>query len=219
MRIKPILARLQNAMGCQGLTEEMVLWSPISSTPKSTKSTIDLVIAYNRSPNSQTALDLTLWIAHQTVLATQKQVLVHIVYVLEDERSRQSPDTLPNSWELKSLTSIPARTRQGTTEPQPRVTKVESCCFNAIFYHPKHWEQADQILWQARSLVYEWGGTCNAHLRLGNVAQELKSVVESEAAELLFLGCSSVRHPLVQQLSRDFPCPILGIPHSLAVVA
>jgi nucleotide-binding universal stress UspA family protein len=218
MKIKSILARLQSAMGCQGLTEEMVLCSPTSSIPKQTKSTIDLVIAYNRSPSSQTALELTLRIADQTRLATQKQVRVHVVYVIDDARTSQSKDSLPSPWELKSLTPVQTQARQGATEAQPQVTTVEPCYFNAIFYQPEHLEQADQILWQARSLAYEWGGACNAHLRFGNLAQELKKVVESETAELLFLGCSSVRHPLVQQLGLDFPCPILGMPQALAAI-
>lgn len=108
-----------------------------------TKSTIDLVIAYNRSPNSQTALALMLWMAHQTGLATQKQVIVHAVYIVDDARSSQSKDSLPKPWKLKSLTPISTRARQGATEARSRDTMVEPCRFNTMFCQPEHLEQAD----------------------------------------------------------------------------
>jgi len=83
-----MLARLQGAMGLDDLIEQMVLLPPASSSDwaESTKS-VNLVVGYNSSPSSQMALDITMWIAHQTRLATQKQVTVQVVYVLDDKVS------------------------------------------------------------------------------------------------------------------------------------
>ena len=90
MKIKPMLARLESAMGRHDLVEQMVLIpesaSSHSDSAKSSKS-INLVVGYNSSPRSQTALDLTLWIAYQTRLVTRKKVTVQVVYVV-DENSR-----------------------------------------------------------------------------------------------------------------------------------
>jgi len=69
-------------MGLDDLIEQMVLPPASSSSDwaESTKS-VNLVVGYNSSPSSQMALDITMWIAHQTRLATQKQVTVQVVYV------------------------------------------------------------------------------------------------------------------------------------------
>lgn len=75
--------------------------------------------------------------------------------------------------------------------------------------------QANLILWQARTLTAEWRGSFISHLRFGCVSQELKKVVESETATLLFLGCDSANHPVVQKLGSNFPCSVLGIPTML----
>lgn len=161
MQIKPMLARLQSALGRDDLMEQMVLLpepkqrSVKAKLPEMT----NLVVGYSGSPNSQTALDITLWIAHQTRLATQRQVVVHVVYV----------DSYP-------------------------------------------FQQADRILWQARCLADEWRGSLKAHLRVGALAAELKTVVAAESADLLLLGCRAADHPVVQQLAFDSSCPVLGIP-------
>lgn len=226
-----MLVRLQNAMGRQDLIEKMVLL-PSASQPsdlnKSTKS-VDLVVGYNRSPNSQTALDVTLWIAHQTRLVTQKQVTVHIVYVVDDNQSSKCPDVFhsidassPSIYRFASEEPEASALRSATpvlTQPShehPRMTFVDPSYFRTIFYQNNSLEQADRILWQARSLAHEWGGSFNAHLRFGCISTELRKVVESEAATLLFLGCNSVNHPVVQKLGSNFPCSVLGIPTMLS---
>lgn len=164
MKIKPMLMRLEGALGHASLTEQILL-KPESQgfnlKPKRfDDADINLVAGYDGSPNSQTALDLTLCIAHQTRLATQEQVVVHIVYVVPDNRQLAA---------------------------------------------------AEDVLCQARYLADEWCGTLCTHLRVGDTATELQSVLMIESADLLLLGCRSIAHPLVRQLAH-ISCPILGIP-------
>jgi hypothetical protein len=219
-----MLARLQGAMGLDDLIEQMVLLpEPALSAfdwAKSTKS-VNLVVGYNSSPSSQVALDITMWIAHQTRLATQKQVTVQVVYVVDDHQSckysdifsseedasstsiHRFPLEFPSASTLTSATSV-------LTQPRPKVLAAHSRMKSLDLF-----ERADGILWQARSLAAEWRGSFIAHLRFGCVSTELRKVVESEAAALLFLGCDSVSHPVVQKLGSKFPCSVLGIPTML----
>ncbi len=238
MNIKPMLLRLEGAMDRNDLIEQMVLLpAPASAASKWAESTksINLVVGYNASPSSQTALDLTMWIAHQTRLVTQKQVTVQVVYVVNEiPSSKKCPDAFNSadvrrssihphpsastqkSASIKSATSVltkpksqalaVAQERKSVKQHRPDVICSQSDCF----------EQADQILWQARCLAEEWRGSFKAHLRFGDVANELKEVVTSEAATLLFLGCNSVKHPIVQKLGSNFPCSVLGIPIGLS---
>lgn len=217
MNIKPILARLQNVICSQEIINQMVLQpEPATLTierDKSTKS-INIVVGYNSSPNSQTALDITLLIAHQTRLATQKKVTVHVVYVLEENQSFSLLNiynsfyasssslvcNLESSAAFRCTRSVVTQPTSETLATLPYLKSVDS------------FEQADRILWQARCLAEEWKGTFVAHLRFGNLATQLRSVVESETADLLLLGCSSTAHPVVQQLGTDLPCPLIGIP-------
>lgn len=95
MNIKSMLLRLESAMGRQDLTEQMLLVpTPASSSEERDQFTksVNLIVGYNRSPSSQTALDLTLWIAHQTRLVTKAQVTVQVVYVLDSDRASKSAD-------------------------------------------------------------------------------------------------------------------------------
>lgn len=233
MNIKPMLVRLEGAMDRNDLIEQMVLLpEPASAASKWANSakSVNLVVGYNASPRSQTALDLTMWIAHQTRLVTQKQVTVQVVYVIDDIQCINCPNVLnladgssssihqlplevsKASASRKSATSIVTKpkaqrlavaTKKKSPEQQrPKTTSAKSDTF----------EHADRILWQARCLAEEWRGSFKAHLRFGDVAAELRAVVESEAATLLFLGCNSVEHPIVQKLGSNFPCSVLGIP-------
>lgn len=208
--------RLQDAIGSQEIIKQMVLL-PEAATPavedKSTRS-VNLIVGYNSSPSSHTALDIALLIAHQTRLATQKQVTVHVVYVLDETQSSwvtnvchltdiNSPSyhqlSLPEALAVNCATSV-------LTQPKNAIAAIPGLTSLDML------EQADRILWQARCLAEEWKGTFVAHLRFGKLSTELHNVVESEAADLLLLGCSSSDHPVVQQLGANFPCPVLGIP-------
>lgn len=232
MNIKPILARLQTALGQHYSVEQIVLSSGSTVDPrkaKKTKTTVDFVVGYNGSANSQAALDLTLWIAHQTRLVTPKQVFVHVVYVVEPSLDSQSPPiplhvqlevqpsyctpvALPASTHARAGAATLAKPEVVSRRSHPRNYCLESCHVDINNPLENVLERADCVLWQARCLAEEWRGSLEAHLRFGEVARELRQVVKAEAAELLVLGCGSRRHRLVQQLAPHFPCPILGIP-------
>lgn len=239
MNIKPMLVRLEDAMDRNDLIEQMVLLpEPPSAASRWASSTnsINLVVGYNASPNSQTALDLTMWIAHQTRLVTQKQVTVQVVYVIDDNQSNDSPDVLTSadinrsfihrlpSGFPKTLASnkstAPVSTQpkaQGLVVAKKKKSGKRRNSKQVTFSQYDSFEKADRILWQARCLAEEWRGSFKAHLRFGDVATELRAVVESETAALLFLGCGSINHPLVKTLGSDFPCSVLGIPTGLSL--
>jgi nucleotide-binding universal stress UspA family protein len=233
VKIKPMLARLQSALGQEHLVEQMILLPgqvAFNVNGNESKSTVDFVIGYSGSANSQSALDLTLWIAHQTRLVTQKQVMVHVVYVVD--RAPASKGKRPRGPEVqlprhaRTATKL-TRTKGGTTTfAAPEKLKgrlplqaqcVDECHLDLEPSSTAMLEQADCVLWQARCLAEEWRGSLEAHLRFGSVATELRNVVEAEAADLLVLGCSSCKHPLVRQLTPQFPCPVLGIPTLLGI--
>jgi hypothetical protein len=215
VKIKPMLARLQSAIGRDGLIEEMVLLPHIqnSSSQKVSDSlrgeamakSINLIVGYDGSPESHTALDIAFWISHQTTLATNNQVTVQAVYVVEDNFNYQSvdmfnlPDHQPSlERELKNI-SKPVN----FLLTQPKVTAIlphlETEFRNSL-------KEADRILWQ---------GSFKSHLRFGNIAKEFKKVVQSESADILLLGCQSGDHPMIENLGNNFPCVVLGIPNSL----
>ncbi|PSB28461.1 universal stress family protein [Stenomitos frigidus ULC18] len=212
-----MLARLQDGLGCPDLTKQMVLIPARSSEPRSPKA-INLLVGYNGSPRSQTALDLTLWIAHRTRLATGKQVTVQVVYVLDMENECQPLSSLPHhlvatagSDQMLYPSAIGNGYRHVETGHRSTSAVAElpirstSCQLNQF-------DQADLILWQARHMADEWRGSLKTHLRFGSVATELRRVAQAESAELLLLGCDAATHPLVEQLAIDFPCAVLGIP-------
>ena len=218
VNIKPILARLQDVLGSQKIINQMVLVPEPTTLPvnvkKSTQS-VNLVVGYDSSPKSQTALDIILLIAHQTRLATQKQVTVHVVYVLDQSPISQLLN-IYNSYDASSSSLVcnldTAKSAFRCTLPVLTQPRTETLAAIPSLKSVDLFEQADRILWQARCLAEEWKGTFVAHLRFGSLERELRSVVESEAADLLLLGCSSIDHPIVQQLGTNFPCAVLGIP-------
>ncbi|WP_017316854.1 universal stress protein [Mastigocladopsis repens] len=223
MNLKPILVRLQNAIGRDDLIEQMVLMSaPKTSLSLQTQSTnsVNLIVGYNSSPNSHTALDIALLIAHQTRLATKAQVTVQVVYVIEENQSSHGGDVLQTE-EFASMrateqipphcpTSFPLR---GFDTGVITQTKLQA---NAAYQQEilvDRFAQAECILRQASCLAVEWKSSFKAHLRFGCIAKELRKVVAAEGADLLLLGCNSLKHPIVQQLGSNFPCSVLGIPN------
>jgi len=226
-----MLLRLQGALGQDNLGEQMLLSAGLDSQ-KNPEATGNFVIGYNGSPNSQTALDFILWIAHQTRQATGKQVVVHVVYVidcynsldlsLQNNGSAQPGELLLNSATTCQLSSSEKFGFQCDSDALMRshlqssrgVTQVVERRPPASL-QPKLLDQVDRILWQARCLAGEWRGAVEAHLRFGAVATELLQVVEAQSADLLFVGCSDGNHSLVQQLRPCLTCPILGIPTEL----
>lgn len=227
-----MLLRLQGALGQDNLSEQMLLYPGVNSY-KTSEGTGNFVIGYNGSPNSQTALDFILWMAHQTRQATGKQVVVHVVYVIDCYNSLDlpvHPDSAPNLVASGGLASDASAACQRSsaeqfgfrcdteTLMQPRLGRGNTQVAERQLptsLQPNMLEQVDRILWQARCLSAEWRGAVEAHLRFGAVATELLQVVEAQSADLLFVGCSEVTHPLVQRLSPCLTCPILGIPTEL----
>ncbi len=226
MNIKPMLLRLQGALGQDNLGEQMLLYPGVEAQ-RSPEATGNFVIGYSGSPNSQTALDFILWMAHQTRQATGKQVIVHVVYVIDCyssldlsvQTNRAAGTQLASFGQFglqgnMATLAQPQSSRGGTqlAERQP-----SGCLLPNLppSLQPNLLEQVDRILWQARCLSAEWRGSVEAHLRFGAVATELLQVAEAQSADLLFVGCSDVNHALVQQLRSELTCPILGIPTEL----
>uniref|UniRef100_A0A832H1C9 Universal stress protein n=1 Tax=Oscillatoriales cyanobacterium SpSt-402 TaxID=2282168 RepID=A0A832H1C9_9CYAN len=232
-----MLTRLEHALNSPGLAKQMVLRSKEPSVFQPPADDINLVVGYNGSTHSQTALDLTLWIAHQTRLATQKMVTVQVIYVVELESTYPAPqDGLPELclpsldiysdgfeiWAGRSnLDSCTERlTSNGTCQtglvaiadcPDKTRVSLEQSSDRQI----QQFEKADRILWQARHLADEWRGSLETHLRFGCVAEELKIVSQQVSTTALLLGCSSAKHPTVQALGGNLPFPVLGIPPKL----
>lgn len=221
-----MLARLESALGRNDLIEQMVLLPEPAASPSDSdsKKSVNLVVGYSSSPRSQTALDLALWMAHQTRIATSAQVTVQVVYVLDDSQTSEYSDLFnltASSLECSEATSSrSAIARFAPPLPKwlaasPRLTSGDLQCFKTNSSPATALDRADRILWQARCLAEEWRGSFTAHLRFGSVAAELRKVVKEEAATVLFLGCKSANHAIIRQLGDDFPCAVLGIPTTL----
>ncbi|GAP96171.1 universal stress protein [Leptolyngbya sp. NIES-2104] len=206
MNVHSMLVRLEGTLGRADLVQKMVL-IPAAGSSRAEDSEINLVVGYSNSPGSQTALDLTLWIAHQTRLATGKQVTVQVVYVIDDGIMNRIP-VFDSGRKRKEKAEGEWRTSRTAIAELETATKAQ-------YGTAELFEQADRILWNARCMAEEWRGSLKTHLRFGVVAKELKEVVATEKASLLILGCDSPSHPLVRQLGKSFPCPVLGIPSVL----
>jgi nucleotide-binding universal stress UspA family protein len=213
VKIKPMLVRLENAIGRDDLIEQMVLLpepkKPVSAQVKSA----NLIVAYDASPNSHTALDIAFCIAHQTRLATNTQVTVQAVYVVENghHQFRDAVNLAPPLSNLEFTGNSRAKSSTAVVTPSQLGGMMQ--CLSEKSLIPL--QTADRIIWQARNLAEEWQGSFKSHLRFGSVATELKNVVELESADILFLGCKSVHHPIIQMLGSNFPCAVLGIPHCI----
>ncbi|WP_413172533.1 universal stress protein [Anabaena azotica] len=209
VRIKPLLARLQSAIGRYDLMEQMILIPDpqkcVSEKDSQAKS-INLIVGYDASPNSHTALDIAFCIAHQTHLATNIQVNVQAVYVLEEQPSSYSNHRSMPQKQLAVEYPACEVTQSKTLVLTPSKPQLITSSIP---------DQADKILWQAKNLAQEWQSYFKSHLRFGNLGTELKKVVELEAADVLFLGCQSINHPLIDTLDPNFPCAVLGIPSCL----
>lgn len=233
MKIKSTLVRLQNALGWNNLADQIVLSEGLELERKMGDrpgaETMNVLIGYNGSANSQVALDLALWIAHQTRMASQTKVLVHVVYIVD--RRKPPSYTYPTVVESER-TALRTALRQASGLPifslNRRVTdptipnKPVEACLTVCQVQPKPspatqnlLDQADCILWQARCLAEEWRGSLEAHLRFGPYPDELLTIAREVKADLIVVGCSSPEHDLVRQLAPQAPCPIWGIPHQL----
>jgi len=213
VKIKPMLARLQSAMGRDDLIDQMVLLPEPRKKGQTTQS-INLIVGYDASPNSHTALDIACWIAHQTRLATNQQVTVQAVYVVEDSNTKNRSNILSFAKPLPTIELPLGETKKSSTSviTQPKLTGIKSYLQTQTL---TPLQEADRIIWQARSLAEEWQGSFKSHLRFGCVTTELRKVAEFEAADILFVGCKSVYHPLIETLGYNFPCAVLGIPECI----
>lgn len=230
MNIMSMLVRLQGTLGCTDLVSQMVLLPHHIDRSKATQFTqaegnseINLVVGYNSSPGSQTALDLTLWIAHQTRLATGKQVTVQVVYVVDKAPEASTNQSWGKRAAIASYQKASERSLETANSGRSKHAQRTSTALADLNPTPEptgvglaeQFEQADRILWQARCLADEWRGSLKTHLRFGNVAEELRYVAQVESAALLLLGCTSRESPVVQAIGTTFPCPVLGIPAEL----
>ncbi|QLE59251.1 universal stress protein [Nostoc sp. TCL26-01] len=212
-----MLARLQSAMGRDDLIDKMILLpEPRKLLTKKVQTTtsINLIVGYDASPNSHTALDIAFWIAHQTRLATNEQVTVQAVYVVEEASQPDYSNVLHFTKRLPTLEcQVSEVTKSITSVLTPsKLARIKSYLQTETI---TPLQEADRILWQARSLAEEWQGSFKSHLRFGCVSTELKKVAESESADILFLGCQSVYHPLIAAFGANFPCAVIGIPNCI----
>jgi nucleotide-binding universal stress UspA family protein len=202
VNISAMLARLATKLEISNLAEQILLLPPQPQHSLIEPDEINLLVGYSNSPASQVALDLTLYIALQTKLVSPKPVTVQMVYVAEE------PD-------VQTLCPLP-RSRSVATRAGQRATAVldREAIRASAQSKAAQFEQADRILWQARTIAEDWRGSLKTHLRFGNLAEELAQVALTETASLLVLGCRSANDRLIRQLGRSFPCPILGIPQA-----
>jgi len=205
--------RLQDALGIDDLSELVLLPGCNHSFINRDRDLgkISLVVGFDGSPESHTALDLTLWIAHQTRLVTPAPVIVHAVYVVESEINEYS-GRFNSAWANEHYFLDHQCLKQPYLNQQVQETlqTLETASNGTTFAQPT--PHALTVLQQACQLVEEWGGAFDTHLQFGDIAAGLKAVVDAENGVLLVLGCCSDDHSIVQQLQTKVACPVLGIP-------
>ena len=232
MNIKSMLVRLECAMNRTDLFEQMMLLPEPVSPNENFDKPINLVVGYNASPQSQSALDLTLWMAHQTRLATKRQVTVQVVYVVAEKqnqtnstafKSANTNDSSIQQFSHQSLKSSALNKSATSVLNRPKSQQLVEVCKTSEKTHHRQTiaaesealKQANHILSKARCLAEEWRGDFITHLCFGDLARELRGVVESTSATALFLGCHGRNHGIVQKIGYSFPCSILGVPNGL----
>ncbi|MEA5619074.1 universal stress protein [Cronbergia sp. UHCC 0137] len=201
-----MLARLQSAIGRDDLVEKMVLLPEPKRlfSQKYQEQSVKIVVGYDDTPESHTALDIAFWIAYQTRLATNTQVKVHVVYVVEEKPINQYSDKFTFVHQQPQLECPVSDLSKSVTLvlTQPKLTTIS----------PNYLTQTNRIFSQANILAEEWESSCKSHLQFGSICTELQKVVELESADILFLGCQSSNHPMIKKLGSNFPCAVLGIP-------
>ncbi|BAZ09440.1 hypothetical protein NIES4071_12480 [Calothrix sp. NIES-4071] len=216
VKIKPMLTRLQNTIGRDDLIEQMVLVKePNIAVENKFINTAKFIVGYNSSCHSHTALDIALCMAHQARLASNMQITVQAVFVVEDNQNLYiqgqrdthnfSSSTNQHVYEYLAC-DLTDRSKSSTSVLMETRFKSESLTVL---------EEADAILCQAQRLAQEWQSNFSCLLRFGSLAQELRQVIDSAGADVLFLGCNSADHPIIQSLGTDLRCAILGIPSSI----
>jgi hypothetical protein len=114
--LQPMLQRLETALGSEALAQSMVLWAkpqrssvPRGSSPASVAEAatqpLNFVVGYSGSASSQRALDIALWMAHQTRLARPNPVVVHVVYVVDKTKPRTIAVADRILWQARCLAS------------------------------------------------------------------------------------------------------------------
>jgi nucleotide-binding universal stress UspA family protein len=102
MNVKTVLTRLNNTLDLDDRKNKLLLLprltTPSIPLPSNSPS---LVVGYNGSRNSQSALDLAFCVAHQMQLATQQQPRIHVVYVVQDEYCVEKIDRV--LWQARCL--------------------------------------------------------------------------------------------------------------------
>ncbi len=208
-----MLMRLQDALGLNDLSELVLKpgHEQASINGSGDRDEINLVVGFDGSPESHTALDLVLWIAHQTRLVTPTRVIVHAVYVVESEVNEFS-GRFNSAWADERYFPDHHRPKPPCFNPpmQETLQTLETELNGTTFAQPTPY--ALKVLEQACQLAEEWGGAFDTHLQFGDIASGLRTVVEAENGVLLALGCCSANHSIVQQLQTEVACPVLGIP-------
>lgn len=212
MNIKTVLARLHSTLDLEPHIDQLLLLPKlIESSPSGAANSpaMPLIVGYDGSANSQAALDLAFCVAHQMQVATQQQVMIHVVYVVDCDASAK-PAQVRRAKRAKS--KIKSKTRRLQASGQTPATSCGTAILSRSAGNDRNLEEIDRVLWQARCLAEEWRGSFTTHLRFGNLAAELETFATEENAALLFLGCHSASHPLVQQLKGKIACSVIGIP-------